>query len=113
MKTVSFSQDGSTMICSSSKAVVIFSTADMTKQGQFEANGYINKMLLTQEGKIVVATNKSTLTIFTQEGEQEQEIKLKEEPITLDVSPDGAFAYVGCSVTLTNLNSNREERSTR
>lgn len=84
----------------------------MAKQGQFEANGYINKMLLIEGGKIAVITNKNTLTIFTMEGEVEQEIKLKEEGISLDVSQDGAFAFVGCSVSSPAL-KNREEVSSR
>lgn len=101
MKNASFSDDGSHLICSSSKSVIIFKTEDMTKVKEFETNGYINQMVFTNDGKIALVTNKNTLNFFNLEGEQEFEIKLKEEGISLDVNKESTLVYVGGAVNLT------------
>lgn len=102
MKKVVFSSDGSTMICSSSDSVIVIKTEDMTESHKFKADGFINQMGFTSSGKIAVVTNKNTLTFFTIEGEEEVQIKLKEEGLCVDVNQDESIAYVGGAVRIYN-----------
>lgn len=98
MKAANFSADGSLLICSSTKTIIIYNTENMTKIKEFDTNGYINKMKFTPSGNIALVTNKNTLNIYSQTGDEIANIQLKEEGLSFDISQDEKTAYVGSAV---------------